>query len=85
MNKDKSVVAWFTKELPYYLGPKFFYGLPGLILEINEGNTIVLKATEIKTYNKKIKIPEFEKLLSARQADSILALANKKAEALLDN
>ena len=31
------VVAWFTPEIPIPLGPKNYVGLPGLILELEEG------------------------------------------------
>ncbi len=36
------VVAWFTPEIPVQHGPDVYGGLPGLILEINAGNTILL-------------------------------------------
>lgn len=53
-NKIKEVTAWFTPSLPYSFGPKSFYGLPGLILELHENKTtylaskIVLSDEEIK-------------------------------------
>ena len=37
--KFKKIVAWFAPSLPYSFGPKNFYGLPGLILELTENRT----------------------------------------------
>jgi GLPGLI family protein len=34
------VTAWFTNEIPVSFGPKGYYGLPGLILELHEGKQI---------------------------------------------
>ncbi|MGJ8683577.1 MAG: GLPGLI family protein [Nonlabens sp.] len=36
------VVAWFTPEIPVQHGPGIYGGLPGLILEVNAGNTTLL-------------------------------------------
>lgn len=32
------IIAWFTPEIPYPFGPKGYFGLPGLILELQERN-----------------------------------------------
>lgn len=34
---EEDIEAWFTPEIPFSIGPKNFYGLPGLILEVREG------------------------------------------------
>lgn len=36
------VTAWFTPEIPVQHGPAEYGGLPGLILEVNDGKTILL-------------------------------------------
>lgn len=43
-NKIKEITAWFAPSLPYSYGPKNFYGLPGLILELTENKTTFLAA-----------------------------------------
>jgi GLPGLI family protein len=41
------VTAWFTPQIPVQHGPGEYAGLPGLIMEVSEGNTTIL-LTEIK-------------------------------------
>jgi GLPGLI family protein len=41
-----SVTAWYTPQIPVSSGPESYWGLPGLILEINAGRTTML-CTEI--------------------------------------
>lgn len=52
----KKVTAWYTPELPINFGPKDYFGLPGLILELTEGN-LLFKASKINvSFNKNIHI-----------------------------
>jgi GLPGLI family protein len=44
--KMVAVTAWYTPQIPVSSGPETYFGLPGLILEINEGRTTML-CTEI--------------------------------------
>jgi len=42
------VVAWFTPDIPVPHGPENFFGLPGLILEIqNSGRTLICEKIEL--------------------------------------
>lgn len=36
--REIEVEAWFTEDIPISNGPGFYHGLPGLILELREGN-----------------------------------------------
>ncbi|SMD33261.1 GLPGLI family protein [Reichenbachiella faecimaris] len=36
------VTAWFTMDIPVNHGPDDFWGLPGLILEVNNGNSTII-------------------------------------------
>ncbi|MCG1035146.1 GLPGLI family protein [Polaribacter sp. DS7-9] len=47
-------VVWFTPIIPVSFGPKQYFGLPGLILELEEA-AVIFKAKEI-TLNPKDKI-----------------------------
>lgn len=44
--KMETITAWYTPQIPVSTGPKDYYGLPGLILEVNVGRTTML-CTEI--------------------------------------
>jgi len=65
--------AWYTLDIPVQHGPSEFWGLPGLILEINDGKTtmmctqVVINPKEgvtidIPTKGKKVNATEFEKI-----------------------
>lgn len=40
--KEKVTTAWYTPQIPVSNGPGEFYGLPGLILEINDGKLTLI-------------------------------------------
>ncbi|MFP4847001.1 GLPGLI family protein [Winogradskyella sp. PE311] len=40
--KTVEVTAWYTMQIPINQGPDDYWGLPGLILEVNEGRTTIL-------------------------------------------
>jgi GLPGLI family protein len=40
--KEITITAWYTPQIPISQGPENYWGLPGLILEINNGKTTVL-------------------------------------------
>lgn len=42
MPKDIVITAWYTPEIPVNQGPESYWGLPGLILEVNDGKTTIL-------------------------------------------
>ena len=42
------VTVWFTPEIPVSHGPENYYGLPGLILEVqNQGRTLICEKIEL--------------------------------------
>lgn len=56
----KNVIAWFTPEIPLSFGPKYYKGLPGLILQI-EDKEFTLTAIKINlntSEDVKIKKPD---------------------------
>ncbi len=54
------VEAWYTLQIPISQGPGEYWGLPGLILEVSEGNTTVLCSKIVMNPKEKanIKVPE---------------------------
>ncbi|SHI72407.1 GLPGLI family protein [Flavobacterium haoranii] len=75
--KEKTVVAWYAPEIPVNQGPENYWGLPGLILEVNDGSTTILcskivlnskERVEIKEPNKgkEVSQKEFDETLKAK-------------------
>jgi GLPGLI family protein len=71
--KDKTIVAWYTPEIPVSFGPNNYWGLPGLILEINEVDTIILcsKVTLSNKEKSKIKVPNTGEKVTQKKFDEI--------------
>ena len=42
MPSEVQITAWYTPDIPINQGPENYWGLPGLILEINEPELIIL-------------------------------------------
>ena len=40
--KEINITAWYTPQIPINQGPSDYYGLPGLILEVNADRTTIL-------------------------------------------
>jgi GLPGLI family protein len=69
----KVTTAWYTLDIPVQHGPEDFWGLPGLILEVNDGKMAMMCtqvvinpkdgiSIEIPTKGKKVNEAEFEKI-----------------------
>lgn len=59
INDAHNVVAWFCPSLPYNNGPKYYYGLPGLLLELKEyATTYLATKIELDTKESKISFPK---------------------------
>ena len=54
--KEITVTAWYTPEIPVNQGPEGYWGLPGLILEINDGKTIILCSQSVLNPKDKVEI-----------------------------
>jgi GLPGLI family protein len=65
-----SVTAWFTPEIPVSHGPENFFGLPGLILELqNQGTTLICDKIELNPSANPVKIekPKRGKVVSREE------------------
>ena len=40
--KEITISAWYTPQIPVSAGPGNYHGLPGLILEVNDGSETVI-------------------------------------------
>lgn len=68
------ITAWYTLDIPVSHGPEDYWGLPGLILEINGGNTQILCTKIIMNPKEKSDItePSKGKVVSQKEYDEII-------------
>jgi len=59
--KQIEVTAWYTPQIPVSQGPGDFWGLPGLILEVNTDKTTILCSKIIMNPQEKVEIKAPEK------------------------
>ena len=82
-------VAWYTLDIPVSNGPREYWGLPGLILEIQEGDETIV-CTEIvlnpsekisieePTKGKKITQEKFEKIMDDHSKEMMERFRNRR-------
>ena len=56
MPKEITVTAWYSPEIPVNNGPENYWGLPGLILEVNDGKTTILCSKIVLNAKDKVEI-----------------------------
>ena len=78
--RDMEVVAWFTMDIPVNHGPDDYWGLPGLILEVNDGNRAYVcnKVTLNADASITIEIPREGKKVSSEEFADIRAKKMKE-------
>ncbi|MSP84438.1 MAG: GLPGLI family protein [Flavobacteriaceae bacterium] len=69
--KEITITAWYSPEIPINQGPENYWGLPGLILEVNDGKTIILCSKIILNSKEKTEIKESTngKVISQKEYD----------------
>lgn len=84
VTKKRTTTAWYTPQIPVSNGPQSFQGLPGLILEINDGeltlicNKLILNPKETL----EIKEPKKGKEVTQKEFDDIM---DKKSKEMMEN
>lgn len=66
--KETTITVWYTPEIPVSQGPSNYWGLPGLILEANDGRTVLLCTKIVLNAEEKITIKAPEKGKKINQA-----------------
>jgi GLPGLI family protein len=56
MPTETVITAWYAPEIPVNQGPESYWGLPGLILEVNDGRTTILCSKIVLNPKEKAKI-----------------------------
>src|SRR6218665_1171164 len=69
--KEITITAWYTPEIPVNQGPEGYWGLPGLILEVNDGKTTILCSKVVLNAKEKatIKAPTNGKEVTQKEYD----------------
>ena len=72
--KMVEVVAWYSPMIPVSQGPTEYWGLPGLILELNAGNTTMLCNKIVMNPEEKIEIkrPTKGEVVTKKQYNEII-------------
>ncbi|PXY41527.1 GLPGLI family protein [Flavobacterium cheongpyeongense] len=78
--KEIVVTAWYSPEIPINQGPENYWGLPGLILEINDGTTTILCSKIVLNAKEKadIKAPTNGKEISQKEYDETVVKKMKE-------
>lgn len=72
-----NIIAWYAELIPVSSGPDFYFGLPGLILEL-ETDSLIYSSSNIRIYNLDITTPnngsvvsnsEFERIKTAKEIE----------------
>lgn len=73
--KMTKVTAWYSSQIPVSQGPLEYWGLPGLILEVNVGNTTMLCSKIIMNPKEKeiIEAPDKGKVVSKTEYKEIIS------------
>ncbi|WP_242202786.1 GLPGLI family protein [Aestuariivivens insulae] len=59
--RQQEVVAWYAPTIPISNGPANYHGLPGLILEVNDGTTTIICSKIVLNPEKEVRIVEPKK------------------------
>jgi GLPGLI family protein len=84
VTKDRVTTAWYTPQIPINNGPEDFEGLPGLILEINDGELTLVCTRVVINPKETIEIKEPNKGKEVTQAkfDEIM---DEKTQEMMEN
>lgn len=87
MPKEILITAWYTPEIPVNQGPEGYWGLPGLILEVNDGKTIILCSKVVMNTKEKadIKAPNTGKVVTQKEYDEIVTAKMKEMQDMQRN
>ncbi|MCK0156013.1 GLPGLI family protein [Cellulophaga sp. F20128] len=77
---EKTVTAWYTLDIPVSLGPAEYWGLPGLILEIEQDRSILVCSKIVMNATDIVEVEAPSKGKSINQEDFDELMAKKRME-----
>src|SRR5690606_251184 len=80
LTKQRTTSAWYTPQIPINNGPDDFFGLPGLILEINDGELTLVCTKIVLNPDEELEINEPKKgnAVNQKEVDDIRGKKNKE-------
>lgn len=74
MPKEVTITAWYTPDVPVNQGPESYWGLPGLILEVNDGKTVIVCSKVVLNAKDKVEIKASKngKVVKQKEYDDIV-------------
>ncbi|WP_162126451.1 GLPGLI family protein [Flavobacterium phycosphaerae] len=86
MPKEITITAWYTPEIPVNQGPETYWGLPGLILEVNDGKTVILCSKVVLNAKDKVEIkaPTNGKVISQKEYDETVVKKMEEMRQMYD-
>lgn len=78
--RQQEVVAWYTTQIPINNGPGMYHGLPGLILEVNDGRTTIICNKIVLNPNKEVNVKEPKRGNKMTQKEYDKIVGNKMKE-----
>ncbi len=78
--KEITITAWYTPQIPINNGPESYWGLPGLILEINDESQTIICSKIVMNPKDKMDIKEPEKGKKVTQEEFDLIMEKKMKE-----
>jgi len=78
--KERHIIAWYAPQIPVGNGPQMYQGLPGLILEVNDGQETIICSKIVLNPKKEITIemPQYGKQINQSDFDAINAQKTKE-------
>ena len=81
---DIVITAWYTTDIPVNHGPEKFWGLPGLILEVNDGTISLLCSRVTLNPKEKLQIKPLKKGKQVTQEEFDKIMEEKTNELMQD-
>lgn len=80
--KEITITAWYTPKIPVNNGPGNYHGLPGLILEVNDGTETVICSKIVMNIknNTELKEPNKGKIVTQEKFETIIDKKMKEME-----
>lgn len=84
--KEIIVTAWFTPEINFSYGPNGYSGLPGMIVQIQKGNTITyLSKIKFEKHKEDLELPSFETISNTEFKQIIKDFSLNRSKYFKDN